>query len=257
MILSETNFKIFHYRVAAGMGEGGIGRDLQLGSSSRDEHDLASWMDEMGKVQIPRQTLNKLVMNYLVTEGFKEAAERFEEEAGVKADIELSLLDNRINIRDAIQTGRIDQAISLLNDLHPTILDENRFLLFHLQQQKLIELIREQRVEEALEFAGSHLAERGEEDTQILQELERTLALLAFEDPFSSPFADLLATSHRQQVASEVNEAILKMEHADFAQSKLASSNKLLIWAQDELDKKKVRYPHITDLSSGRIQEPK
>ena len=25
----------------------------------------------MGKVQIPRQTLNKLVMNYLVTEGFK------------------------------------------------------------------------------------------------------------------------------------------------------------------------------------------
>jgi hypothetical protein len=28
-------------------------------------------------------------------------------------------------------------------------------------------LIREERVEEALEFAGSHLAERGEEDTQV------------------------------------------------------------------------------------------
>ncbi len=27
--------------------------------------------------------------------------------------------------------------------------------------------IREERVEEALEFAGSHLAERGEEDTQV------------------------------------------------------------------------------------------
>ena len=39
-----------------------------------------------------------------------------------------------------------------------------RYLLFHLQQQHLIELIREQKVEEALQFAAEHLAERGEED---------------------------------------------------------------------------------------------
>ena len=29
------------------------------------------WTDQLGKIQVPRQTLNKLVMNYLVTEGFK------------------------------------------------------------------------------------------------------------------------------------------------------------------------------------------
>ena len=57
-----------------------------------------------------------------------------------------------------------------------------------------------QRVEEALKFAAEHLAERGEEDSAVLQELERTLALLAFEDPASCPFSDLLAPSHRQQV---------------------------------------------------------
>ena len=34
------------------------------------------------------------------------------------------------------------------------------------------------------------------------------------------------------KVASEVNEAILKAEHADSAQSQLLSSLKLLIWAQ-------------------------
>ena len=37
----------------------------------------------------------------------KEAAERFEEESGVSADIDLSLLDNRINIRDAIQVQNL------------------------------------------------------------------------------------------------------------------------------------------------------
>jgi hypothetical protein len=236
------------------MGEGG-GRDGSL--LQRDEYGMTDWMDELGKVQVPRQTLNKLVMNYLVTEGFKDAAERFKEESGVGAEIDLNLLDTRISIRDSIQGGKMEAAISLINDLHPSLLDEQRYLLFHLHQQQLIELIREQRVEEALEFAANHLAERGEEDTQVLKELERTLALLAFEDPFSSPFSDLLSLNHRQQVAGEVNEAILKAENAESAQSQLATSLKQLIWAQDELDKKKVKYPHITDLASGKLQESK
>ena len=42
-----------------------------------------------------------------------------------------------------------------------------RYLLFHLQQQKLIELIREQKVDEAIDFAQNHLAERGEEDPKV------------------------------------------------------------------------------------------
>lgn len=34
----------------------------------------------------------------------------------------------------------------------------------------------------------------------MLAELERTLALLAFEDPANCPFGDLLNSSHRQKV---------------------------------------------------------
>ena len=67
-------------------------------------------------------------------------------------------------------------------------------------------------MEEALKFAAEHLAERGEEDSAVLQELERTLALLAFEDPASCPFSDLLAPSHRQQVLlgrSETNSKLM------------------------------------------------
>ena len=75
-------------------------------------------------------------------------------------------------------------------------------LLF--QQQQLIELIRESRVKDAIEFASEQLAERGEEDPAVLEELERTLALLAFEDPHQSPFSDLLSHSHRQKVISSI-----------------------------------------------------
>ena len=72
------------------------------------------------------------------------------------------------------------------------------FLL--LQQQHLIELIRRGSLEGALDYAQTHLAERGEENSEILPELERTLALLAFENPESSPFADLMHPSQRQKV---------------------------------------------------------
>ena len=64
----------------------------------------------------------------------------------------------------------------------------------------MIELIRQGNVEGALDYAQTHLAERGEENPEILSELERTLALLAFEDPEKSPFGDLLHLCQRQKV---------------------------------------------------------
>ena len=78
----------------------------------------------------------------------------------------------------------------------------SRYILL-LQQQHLIELIRERNIEGALDFAQLHLAERGEENPEILSELERTLALLAFDDPEASPFGDLLHPSQRQKVQKE------------------------------------------------------
>lgn len=47
------------------------------------------------------------------------------------------------------------------------ILDTNPQLFFHLQQQRLIELIRDGKVEEALEFAQEELAPRGEENVSL------------------------------------------------------------------------------------------
>lgn len=75
-------------------------------------------------------------------EGFKEAAEKFQEESGIQPDVDLSSLDNRILIREAVQKGNIVESIQLTNQLHPELLDNDRYLYFHLQQLHLIELIR-------------------------------------------------------------------------------------------------------------------
>ncbi|KRT82546.1 hypothetical protein AMK59_3467, partial [Oryctes borbonicus] len=185
--------------------------------SSKEE-----WIRLLDSKELNRTNMNKLIMNYLVTEGFKEAAEKFQQESGICPPVELNSLDDRIRIREAIISGRMQEATALINQLHPELLDNDRYLYFHLQQLHLIELIRNNRVEEALAFAQSHLGEAGEDDPSVLSELERTIALLAFEDPLSSPFGDLLLPAHRQKIAGEVNAAILKMEHQESTHPKIS-----------------------------------
>ena len=58
------------------------------------------------------------------------------------------------------------------------------------------------------------------------------------------------------QVWSEVNQAVLGYENRE-STPKLAKLLKLLLWAQNELDQKKVKYPKMTDLSKGTIEDPK
>lgn len=100
------------------------------------------------------------------------------------------------------------------------------------------------------------MSEAGEKNAEVRTELERTLALLAFEKPQNSPFADLLEQSHRQKVASELNAAILKTEHCEYTSPRIVHLLKLILWAQSELDKRNVIYPKMTELSTAQI-DPK
>lgn len=73
------------------------------------------------------------VVLLLSKEGFKEAAEKFRMESGIEPSVDLDSLDERIKIREMILKGQIQEAIALINSLHPELLDTNRYLYFHLQ----------------------------------------------------------------------------------------------------------------------------
>ena len=64
------------------------------------------------------------------------------EEAGVQSPINLESMSDRIKIREAMDQGNIDLVTQMINDFDPELLDMKPTLYFHLQQQKLIELIR-------------------------------------------------------------------------------------------------------------------
>lgn len=77
-----------------------------------------------------------LTFVFIFLEGFKEAAEKFRLESGIEPSVDLDSLDERIKIREMILKGQIQEAIALINSLHPELLDTNRYLYFHLQVKK-------------------------------------------------------------------------------------------------------------------------
>lgn len=181
--------------------------------------------------------MNALVMNYLVTEGHAAAAETFAAESGTPgasqqriraasglalrrlpllraAGVELGAIAARMAVRAAVASGDVAGAIERVNDLDPDVLEQRPSLLFALQRQRLIELIRAGDVDAALEFAAEYLAPHAATDAAFLEEVEQALALLVFASPADAPqpLAELLAPSQRAAAAGELNAAILNSQ---------------------------------------------
>ena len=122
-------------------------------------------------------------------------------------------------------------------------------MYFKLQQQKLIEYIRQGRIQEALQFAQDELGPRGEESPEFLSELERTMALLAFDSAPNAPsaIADLLSPAQRMKTAGEVNAAILE-SMSQGKELKLVALLKLLCWGETILDEK-AEFPKASEMT--------
>ncbi|GAA5849452.1 hypothetical protein JCM9279_000907 [Rhodotorula babjevae] len=170
-------------------------------SSKRPVTTPQDWAKRLEDVPVSKDDLNLLVANYLFTEGYLSAAENFAREAGLPsapdavassstatsgAGAALGDVDSirsRMEIRRAVLRGEVESALDQVVDLDLEILDLDPSLHFHLLQQHLIELIRAGEVGHALAFAQNELAPLAEEHPRFLKELERTMALLAFELP--------------------------------------------------------------------------
>ena len=103
---------------------------------------MDEWLNRLESMQLKRSELNLLIMDYLMAEGFKEAAERFKCEANIDVEKINELMniretseqmDQRIAVRIAIEDGRIREAMKLINDYYPELIDNNRHLYFKLQ----------------------------------------------------------------------------------------------------------------------------
>ena len=116
------------------------------------------WEKKLAAVKVAKEDMNRLVMNFLVTEvsyrhlstllyllsscyviraaalslenelpppllqqGYVEAAESFLKESNTKSGVDLAAITDRMEIRKAVQSGDIQDAIERVNDLNPEV----------------------------------------------------------------------------------------------------------------------------------------
>ncbi len=170
------------------------------------------WNEEMSKLRVSRQDMNKLVLNYLIIEGYKDAVEKFIKETGINCTYNAELLDKRMKVRHLIISGKIDESINEINDINSEILENNPSIHFELQKQKLIEIIKQNKIEDALVFAQNKLFPITQNNESLLSELEKIMVLLAYDDIGKSPYKELGTVDQLKKLASIINLEILSAQ---------------------------------------------
>ena len=206
---------------------------------------VEEWVARLRAVPgVSKATMDRHLMDYLIHEGHKEAAEAFREEASLSVDVDLETITERRGIRTAMESGEVGMAIEHAERITPDLLHgSNLDLGFHVQQQQLLELIRSGSVEEAIAFAQTELAPRAESTAALLAELERTMLLLAYPDASACPEAALLKQEQRQHIASQLNVAMLAAQSQE-KEALLPILLKRLHWSQEDLSQRQ-RYSYL------------
>jgi hypothetical protein len=65
--------------------------------------------------------INTLVMDYLVSQGYPQAAQNFAREANIQPRAGVESIEERVEIRNAIHGGDIQAAIEKINELNPQV----------------------------------------------------------------------------------------------------------------------------------------
>ncbi|KAL8769957.1 MAG: hypothetical protein Q9209_004204 [Squamulea sp. 1 TL-2023] len=188
-------------------------------------------------------------MDYLISEGYPSAAQKFASEANIQPTSAVDSIEERVAIREAIYRGDIRSAIEKINELDPTLLENDDSLHFALLRLQLVELIRTcgarstDDATPAMNFATEELAPRAPTNPEFLEDLERTMMLLIFERKDLPPqIAALLEPKLRKDVAQRVNEALLK-EQGEKTKARLFNLVHLRAWSEQKARETKKDLP--------------
>ncbi|KAM3147530.1 hypothetical protein pb186bvf_000337 [Paramecium bursaria] len=205
------------------------------------------WHLNNKQISISKNDMNQLVLNFFIVEGYREAAINFSKATGIKLSLgEIEKMTDRIETKQNILNGQID----IVLDKFKT--NPNTRILFSLKMQKLIEIIKQNQIKEAIDYAQREIIQHLIEEPSLLEETEKVMSLIAFEDMNQSPHNQLLKNSQRIKIASEINAQYLILEGNGMLDAKLTILMKLLQWAQKSLSQH-LKYPEIIDIQTGQF----
>ncbi|CAH8308977.1 unnamed protein product [Eruca vesicaria subsp. sativa] len=165
-------------------------------------------------IVVKENDIHSVVMSYLLHNCFNETADSLASAYGVKQpEVDRDNMERRKQIMRFVLEKKALEAIELTEQLAQDLLDKNKDLHFDLLCLHFVEMVSAgKKCKEAIEFAQTRLAPFVKVQ-QHIEKLQDIMALLAYEDPEKSPMFHLVSSEYRQQVADNLNRAIL--EHAN------------------------------------------
>nr|POE72401.1 pre-mrna polyadenylation factor fip1 [Quercus suber] len=88
-------------------------------SNMRGPQHAMEW--KMEEMRPSKSDINWIIMDYLVSEGYPGAAEKFAQETSICNPTDVTNIRERVEIRKAIQSGDIAEAIGLMNAMDPEV----------------------------------------------------------------------------------------------------------------------------------------
>lgn len=165
---------------------------------------VSSYFNHLGHIDISKTFLQE-IKNEQVDESLIKNFNKIES----ISSIDENNLKIRQQIRKYLISGDIDSSIKLTKLNFPKVFAQNEEILFKLNCNKLVQLIKDSKIDEAIEF-GQSLRSQYSENAKFQEHLNDIFSLLAFEDPKKSEFGFLLNDDEILKISDELNSEILK-----------------------------------------------
>lgn len=158
----------------------------------------SEWMN--GWDSFPKEYMNKLVCDYFYFEGYADLLRTFCGEANVKYASD-TVLEHRSEIRKLIESGRVEEARSLLIDFDVELVDSDKTINYFLLCQRAMEILNQTEDDESvLHFISEKIYPIT--DDELRESLKDLLEYLVFKTGDSIEV-------RRRKLASFINGKIL------------------------------------------------
>ncbi|SCN28007.1 RanBPM and CLTH-like protein, putative [Plasmodium berghei] len=226
-----------------------------LGETSTIYLNKKNWLKEFEYIKIHENDLNEVLMNYFCVHRMYDVALEFQKETNIKPDMPIETVKLRYLIQDNIMNNKIEEAIEHINNLDERILKKHKDLIFYLKKQKLLKLILNNNISEAIIYSQQELAPYVNEKPSLINEIDDIMMLMAYPN-FNSDEAKKLIQKleKKKSTLKRIDDIILNYYNVD-SESTFEYIVKNAFFTQNVLSAKyPCSIPKLKNLKNGYIE---
>ena len=146
--------------------------------------------------------LDRILVDYLLREGYYDTATRLASDNHLHELVDIDLFVSARKVEESLQKGSCTECLQWCSENKSKLKKMESTLEFNLRMQEFIELIKQNRLQEAIAYARKHFA--AWVDTHM-RDIQKAMALLAFayKGPNSQVYAELYNPSRWFQLVEQ------------------------------------------------------